>query len=250
MIMSHPHRVTVVAVFEDRESARRALDDLHAAGFSEEEVGLMTRDHVEGPGHVETHSQGSKADEGAAAGVIAGAGVGGLWAIGIAAGLLPAIGPVIAGGIFTGLLASAAVGAAVGGVVGALIGLGIPEEQARVYEQEVREGRTLVTVHATSPEAARAVLERHGAVNIHTAVGVAEELRDERHAVYSPAGTERPVAGRTDRIPDEIRGPHTQRGTFGRAPEDSSIGSDRIPAPETGSKELHPVPKSRSLPTE
>ena len=48
---------------------------------------------------------------------------------------------------------NAAAGAAVIGLVGALVGLGIPEEDARYYESEVRGGRYLVSVAADSREA-------------------------------------------------------------------------------------------------
>ena len=61
---------------------------------------------------------------------------------------------------------NAAAGAAVIGLVGALVGLGIPEEDARYYESEVRGGRFLVTVAADSREAeAWAILRRAGGYN-------------------------------------------------------------------------------------
>jgi hypothetical protein len=53
---------------------------------------------------------------------------------------------VIAGGILGSILASTATGAAAGGVLGGLIGLGIPEDEARHYEGQLRDGRTLVVV--------------------------------------------------------------------------------------------------------
>jgi uncharacterized protein (TIGR02271 family) len=67
------------------------------------------------------------------------------------------------------VLASAAGGAAVAGIVGALIGLGIPEEEARYYEGEVKAGRTLVTVKADNRYAeAEAILRRYGAYDMQT----------------------------------------------------------------------------------
>lgn len=131
----------VVCAFEDRQQALRALDALRRAGFREDQIGILARDPV-GVGE-ETH-----AEEGALTGAVAGAGIGGLWAIGIAAGFLPAIGPVIAGGLLASILASAAGTAVVGGLVGALLGLGIPEEEANYFDTEFRAGRTIVTVRA------------------------------------------------------------------------------------------------------
>ena len=45
-------------------------------------------------------------------------------------------------------LGGAALGAATGGVVGGLIGLGIPEIEAKRYEQRLKQGNYLISVHA------------------------------------------------------------------------------------------------------
>jgi len=159
-------RSTVVGVFEDRARAQKAVEELRRAGFWEDQVGVIAR-HSNDAGAVTTAETGSKWEEGAVTGAIAGAGVGGLWALGIAAGMLPAIGPVIAGGLLASVLASAAGGAAVAGLVGALIGLGVPEEEAQYYEGEFKSGRTLVTVKADGrAEEARAILRRNGAYDV------------------------------------------------------------------------------------
>jgi hypothetical protein len=82
------------------------------------------------------------------------------------------IGPVIAGGLLAAVLASAAGGAAVGVIVGALVGLGVPEEEARFYENEFHRGRTLVTVKPEGryPEA-ESILRSCGGYDMHTAAG-------------------------------------------------------------------------------
>jgi hypothetical protein len=137
-------QTTAVGVFEHRRDAQQAVENLKSAGFRDDQIGLVYRDGEEGEYADVTHE--SYADEGAIAGAAAGAGIGGLWAVGIAAGALPAIGPVIAGGTLAAILASAAGGAVAGGLVGSLLGLGIPEEDAKYYEEEVQSGRTVVTV--------------------------------------------------------------------------------------------------------
>ena len=101
------NRTTVVGVFEDRGMAQTAVSELRRAGFREDQIGVVARH-----GEIETAAEppedrATSAGEGAVAGMVAGAGIGGLWALGIAAGLLPGIGPVIAGGIFASILASA-----------------------------------------------------------------------------------------------------------------------------------------------
>jgi uncharacterized membrane protein len=42
-------------------------------------------------------------------------------------------------------LGGAAIGAAVGGVTGAFVGLGIPEFEAKQYEEKLREGNILIS---------------------------------------------------------------------------------------------------------
>ena len=56
----------------------------------------------------------------------------------------------MSGGILATALAGgvtgAVTGAVAGGVAGALVGLGVPEEEATYYDQQFRDGRTLMTV--------------------------------------------------------------------------------------------------------
>src|SRR5579872_3823310 len=94
-------RSVVVGVFTDRSQAQKCVAELRRDGFREDQIGVAGRD-----GDTTTAvaaDKGKKMAAGAATGVAAGAGVGALWALGIAAGFLPAIGPVIAGGIFASI---------------------------------------------------------------------------------------------------------------------------------------------------
>lgn len=162
-LMNH---ATAVGVFHDQAEARQAVAELVQAGFGEDQVGVVAREEKAVVGAT-APGEKSKWEEGAATGVVAGAGVGVLWALGIAAHVLPGIGPVVGGGIIGSLIASAAGTAAAAGILGALIGLGIPEEEARYYEQEFKSGRTLVTVRAPGRyEEARDILRRHGAYDM------------------------------------------------------------------------------------
>jgi hypothetical protein len=128
----------VIATFEDRNLADCYVRELKQAGFKDDEVGVIAPHH---------DADETYAEEGAAAGAVTGGAVGAL-AGAVATGLIPGVGPVIAAGLLAGVLGGAAAGAAAGGVFGALIGLGIPEEEARRYEEEFLAGRTLVVVQA------------------------------------------------------------------------------------------------------
>lgn len=168
--MATQARSTVVGIFHDQDKADAAIVDLHDAGFTKDQIGIVARTDS-GTGEwrhpTEPDSNESAAEEAAVGGAAIGAGVGGLWALGIAVGALPAIGPAIAGGILASILASTALGAAAGGLVGALVGMGIPEEEAEYYEEEFRAGRILVTVRDESRvDEARAILLSHGAVGV------------------------------------------------------------------------------------
>jgi len=142
---------TAIAVFEHRQQAENAIAELRKEGFPDEAIGFMARNlifgHESGAGPA-APQPGDHAEEGLAAGAVTGGLVGTALGLAAVAGLITPIGPVIAGGIFSALLASAAAGVAVGGVAGVLIGLGIPEKEASQYEQELREGRIVVTVQA------------------------------------------------------------------------------------------------------
>ncbi len=102
---------------------------------------------------------------GATTGAISGGVLGGILGA-VAAILIPGFGPVIAGGILAATLGGAAIGALAGGLVGALTHLGIPEEEARYYQDELNAGKTIVTVHAQGRFAdAMAILRENGASN-------------------------------------------------------------------------------------
>jgi len=160
--MKKNQRKTAVGVFEDRQRAQQAVNELRRAGFREDEIGVAGRDGETITGaHDTTAGKGTNAAIGATAGVATGAGLGALWGMGIVAGLLPAIGPAIAGGTLAAILSSAAAGAAAAGIAGALIGLGIPEEEANYYETEFHAGRIIVTVNADGRyDEAAAILQR------------------------------------------------------------------------------------------
>ena len=139
-------RTHYVGVFDDRSDAELAAQDLRAKGFTDDSIGYAWRDEAG-----KTHTEGNKAGEMAASGAGTGAVLGGLIGAG-AALLIPGIGPVVSGGLLATALAGGATGAVVGGVsggiTGALVGMGIPEDEAKYYGDQVKEGRTLMTVKA------------------------------------------------------------------------------------------------------
>jgi uncharacterized protein (TIGR02271 family) len=192
-----------VGVFENRADAEKAIEDLHRAGFRDSQIGIVAREK----GRVtKKTSKGEEthAGEGAAAGAVAGAGVGALVGLGIAAGVIPVIGPAIAGGTLAVVLANAAGGAALAGAAGALIGLGIPEDDAKYYERELKAGRTIVTVRATTRlEEAREILRRHHGYDTSKTAATATSARTRAATAATSEAGATAAEGRTVELHEE-----------------------------------------------
>jgi hypothetical protein len=62
--------------------------------------------------------------------------------------MIPGVGPFIAAGPIMAAFAGAGAGAAAGGLTGALIGMGMPEYEAKQYEERMKGGNILISVHA------------------------------------------------------------------------------------------------------
>jgi len=141
-------RDTVVAVFEDRDDAQDAINALRDAGFMAEDISILARDR-DTAGRL-ADDTGTEAATGAATGALAGGLLGGVagWLVGIGALAIPGVGPIIAAGPIAAALGGAAIGAAGGGIIGALTGAGIPEDEARYYDTEFKQGGIVVTVQA------------------------------------------------------------------------------------------------------
>lgn len=147
----------VGASFGDRENAERAYNSMTSRGYSQDDINLMMSDDTRRKYFSDDDADsglGSKAMEGAgvggALGTTAGAILGAVAAIGTSV-LIPGLGVVIAGPL-AGALAGAGAGAATGGLIGALIGSGIPEDRAREYENDVKNGRIVMGVNPRSNE--------------------------------------------------------------------------------------------------
>ena len=145
----------VSGLFRDRESAESAYGSLSERGYGKDDVNLMMSDDTRKKYFSDDDSElGTKAWEGAGKGAAIGGGVGATLAAIAAIGTtlaLPGIGLLIAGPIAAGL-AGAGAGALSGGLIGALVGHGIPEEQAKHYEQGIKEGGIVMGVQPRNDE--------------------------------------------------------------------------------------------------
>lgn len=157
--MSDYQKSTIVTrSFRDRESAERAFNDIQSRGYDPDDIHVVmsdeTRKKFKGG---EKTDLGNKALEGGAVGGALGGALGATL-MGIAAAAatvtVPGLGLVIAGPL-AGALAGGAAGATAGGLVGMLVGAGIPEERAKAYESDLKQGAIVLGVKPRHDEDAR-----------------------------------------------------------------------------------------------
>ena len=168
----------ILGVFSNKDLAKGAIDDLKTEGYDAKDISIVMHD-IEDAQTIATNTGASVAD-GAATGATTGGAIGGLAGllVGIGAIAIPGLGAILIGGPLAAALgltgaaattvSGAVTGALAGGLVGALVGLGVPEEEAHVYEDRVREGGVLlaVPVREGGTREARVILEEAGADNV------------------------------------------------------------------------------------
>lgn len=153
------------------EQAQQIVNELKAAGFQNSDISvLMPNKH--GMRDFTVANQ-TKAPEGTATGISAGAVIGGAlgWLAGIGSLAIPGLGPFIAAGPIMAALSGAAAVGAVGGLTGALIGMGIPEFEAKHFEGRLKGGRLLISVHSedsVETTNAKEIFHNSGAEDIST----------------------------------------------------------------------------------
>jgi len=152
---------TAIGYFHDRAAVDSAYEDLTRNGFVRDDLSIIGRGREGGRGLADDDHV--HAGEGAAVGGITGL------LIGAAVMLIPGIGPVVAVGpltaALTGIVTGGVTGVIVGGIAGALIDAGVPEDEARYYDERFRSGGYLLTVRTDDAnyQRARDILARHGA---------------------------------------------------------------------------------------
>lgn len=156
--MEHEKRGNfLTASFRDRGTAERAYNRLRERGYTDQEINIMMSDatrnkYFSKDSNVEEDEKsrrfGNKAKEGAGVGSVIGGAVGATAGIIAAIGtslVIPGLGLIIAGPLAAGL-AGAGAGGITGGIVGALVGWGIPEDRAKIYEKDLKEGHIVLSV--------------------------------------------------------------------------------------------------------
>lgn len=164
-------KASVYCITKTLTQADVIIAALKNAGFSNNDISALLPDKRGTKDFAHEHN--TKAPEGAAAGGVAGLGVGAAvgWLAGIGTLAIPAVGPFIAAGPIMAALSGAAIGTAAGGIIGALVGMGIPEFEAKRYDAKIREGNILISVHTEDSkqrDVAKDIFKKNGAQDIST----------------------------------------------------------------------------------
>jgi hypothetical protein len=164
-------KTQVFCIAKSRSQAEDIINRLQSSGFPTSEISVLMPEtqgkHDIGP------VKATKAPEGTATGATAGGITGGV--IGLLAGVgalaIPGVGPLIAAGPIVAALTGVGVGGVAGGIVGGLIGLGIPEIEAKRYDQKLRAGNYVVAVAVRNndeEDRAEDIFKKAGAEDITT----------------------------------------------------------------------------------
>jgi hypothetical protein len=150
---------TVIAVFDDHQSAEAAVKKLAAAGFAMKSLSVVGKGYHTEENVVGFYNVGDRIKFWGRRGAF----WGGLWGL-FFGGLFLTI-PILGHVIVLGYLASAMISAVEGAVVvgglsslsAALYSIGIPKDSVVQYETDVKADSFLVMAHGSGPEVSRAL---------------------------------------------------------------------------------------------
>jgi outer membrane lipoprotein SlyB len=162
---------TVIGVFDAKEKAENAVNQMRNQGFTEEEISILAKgddkgaDYEQGGGGQEDDDMGFGT---LASGTTTGGVLGGLTGLlaGIGAFAIPGVGPIVAAGPLAAMLS----GVVAGGVAGGLVDLGIPQERGEYYESKVKEGKilTVISTDDNRVQEAADILRDNGATDVES----------------------------------------------------------------------------------
>ena len=138
----------IVDIYEDEQQASAAIEEFKQKGYNTDEISVIAN-HTNELSNVTQEVKASSVD-----GTIAGATTGGVIGmagvlVGLPAVFVPGMGAVLAAGALATMLGGAYAGAksGQGGLVNSLMDIGLPEEEAKRYNDDVQDGKFLVIVH-------------------------------------------------------------------------------------------------------
>ncbi len=156
--------VTVVGVFDRVDFAEKAAREIKEQGLRTDDISIMVKDREQN----ESGEGRGMVNDNVSNGALTGGVIGGLAGLLIGAGLvaIPGLGIIAAAGPISGLIG----GAASGGIIGGLVDLGIPEEEGKKYESDIRQGKVVFSMRTEEEkvESIRNILQANGAERVNT----------------------------------------------------------------------------------
>lgn len=190
----------ISGVFNDRQAAESALQQLRGAGFTDRRLAFFTPGTSESELEktvpvTDSESAGMGAAMGATLGGAFGAATGATLGLAAASLAIPGVGPVIAiGAIAASVLgiAGAATGAVAGESIEENLGTAIPHEDLFIYEEALRRGNSVLVAVAESDgqaDSAREIMTNNHSLDFDD---LRDEwwttLRDEERSYYTGTG--------------------------------------------------------------
>jgi len=153
---------SVIAAFNDKSAAEKAVNALRTQGF-DKDISIAAKKEAGNNNYSNFYGTDPVSDGATTGGVIGG--IAGL-VLGTGALAIPGIGPILAAGPLAGVLS----GAATGGIAGGLADFGIPADRSNFYEDQVKQGKAIVTVQTDDNRVQQAAqtLQQNGAQNVET----------------------------------------------------------------------------------
>ena len=146
----------LAALFLNNVDAEKAYQFLIEKGYDKVNITLIMSEATREKYFSNTTHEGeleaspmSTAGKASAIGGTIGVTIGAILGITLAIGtsfVIPGLGFLVAGPLMAGLAGAGAVGVA-GGLIGALMGVGLGEDRAKLYEENLKNGQILVGIH-------------------------------------------------------------------------------------------------------
>src|SRR6266702_397404 len=175
-----PQKIMVFGVYSARASAETAADALVSAGFSSSDICALMPGNIAGT-YTETESK-RKSHEPVGRRATSAQGIfSGTLDVSVGLGMLaiPGLGPMVGESTLKAGLASLGVDSAVGDVAKALIHMGVPELEAKRYEDRLERGAILLAMRCDSDVLSyvKAILKRTGAEDVCATPAPSAEVR-------------------------------------------------------------------------
>lgn len=142
-------RKAVFGILPNREHTNRVVKALKLAGFTNADISLLFESKSGADRSMDEQTVEPRSGPATETETAPGSAGGLSWLGELGASDIAGVGSyTVAGPIRTAIVTGASVDAPTAGIVGALLGMGVPEFEAKRYEERVKAGNILISIHA------------------------------------------------------------------------------------------------------